>query len=86
MPIADQQPSRPRVVSAEYSYRRPLGLREMLPAIGVAIGAGLVAFYIARILLQRTPMRVERGGEWGARSGGTLTRTGSRTLERAARR
>jgi hypothetical protein len=49
------------VVDAEYSYRRPLDLRELLPAVAVAIGAGFFAFYIARLLLQRTPMRVQRG-------------------------
>jgi hypothetical protein len=44
----------------EYSYRRPLTPRELLPAIGIGVGAGLVAFYVARILLQRTPLRPER--------------------------
>lgn len=60
MPLSEQHPARPRVVDAEYSYRRPLRLREMLPAIGAAIGAGFVAFYITRLLLQRTPLRVDR--------------------------
>jgi hypothetical protein len=44
----------------EYSYRRPLTPRELLPALGVAVGAGLAAFYVARILLERTPLRPER--------------------------
>lgn len=61
MPTTEKQLARPRLVDAEYSYRRPLRMREMLPAIGVAIGAGLLAFYVARLLLQRTPMRVARG-------------------------
>lgn len=60
MPSSEQPSPRPRVVDAEYSYRRPLRMREMLPAIGVAIGAGFLAFYIARLLLQRTPLRVDR--------------------------
>jgi hypothetical protein len=43
----------------EYTYRRALGVRELLPAIGVGVGAGLVAFYLARLFLQRTPLRPE---------------------------
>lgn len=42
----------------EYHYRRPLGLRDLAPAIGVGVGAGLVAFYIARLFFERTPLRV----------------------------
>lgn len=45
---------------AEYYYRRQLSAREMLPAVGVAIAAGLLAFYVTRILLQKTPLTVER--------------------------
>ncbi|MDB4905890.1 MAG: hypothetical protein JWO05_674 [Gemmatimonadetes bacterium] len=44
----------------EYYYRRNLGMRELLPAIGIAVGAGVAAFYVARILLQRTPLAPER--------------------------
>ena len=40
----------------DYVYRRELSLRELLPAIGVGIGAGAAAFYIARTLLQRTAL------------------------------
>ena len=47
----------------EYYYRRELAWRELLPAVGAAVGAGLVVFYIARLFLQRTPL----GGE-GERS------------------
>lgn len=43
----------------EYYYRRSLGMRELLPAIGIAVGAGVAAFYVARILLQRTPLSPE---------------------------
>lgn len=39
-----------------YDYRRELGVTELLPAIGIGVGAGLLAFYIARMLLQRTPL------------------------------
>ena len=40
----------------DYYYRRDLTLREMLPAFGVAVGAGLAAFYVARLFVQRTPL------------------------------
>ena len=39
-----------------YFYRRRLDLTGMLPAIGVGVGVGLAAFYIARILMQRAPL------------------------------
>jgi hypothetical protein len=60
MPQPDKRRPRLRDADAEYSYRRPLRLREMLPAIGIGIGAGLFAFYVTRLLLQRTPLRVSR--------------------------
>ena len=47
--------ARPMAISAYY-YRRSLGLRELLPAVGIAAGAGLAAFYVARLMLQRTPL------------------------------
>jgi hypothetical protein len=43
-------------VSRDYSYRRDLSLTEMLPAIGAGVMVGAAAFYVARILLQRTPL------------------------------
>jgi len=56
-------PRRPRRdvdAEQEYYYRRKLGLRELLPAVGIGVGAGLFAFYVTRLLLQRTPLKVER--------------------------
>lgn len=53
MPIAERTIAPPPT----YYYRRPLSLRDVLPAVGVGIGAGLTAFYIARLFLQRTPLR-----------------------------
>ena len=52
--------SRPPItggVGSEYYYRRTLSVRELLPALGVGIGAGAVAFYVAKLLLERTPLR-----------------------------
>jgi hypothetical protein len=42
--------------ATDYYYRRRLTLREQLPAMGVALGAAAAAFYVVRILLQRTPL------------------------------
>ena len=42
--------------NTEYVYRRRLEAREMLPAIAVGVGVGAFAFYIAYLLLQRTPL------------------------------
>lgn len=48
------------VWDTEYVYRRRLDERELLPAVGIAALAGVAAFYLARIMLQRTPLRPER--------------------------
>jgi len=50
---------RPTTRLEGYVYRRPLDGREILPAVGVGIAAGLVAFYVARLFLQRTPLLPE---------------------------
>jgi hypothetical protein len=57
--IESDQPNSP-LLADEYYYRRSLTPRELVPALGVAVGVGLVAFYIARLLLERTPLRPER--------------------------
>ncbi|MEO8579773.1 MAG: hypothetical protein ABI469_05960 [Gemmatimonadales bacterium] len=43
-------------MSAEYYYRRQLGAKDLLPAVGVGVAAGLAAFYIVQLLIQRTPL------------------------------
>ena len=47
-------------VDPRYYYRRSLSVRELLPAVGAAVGAAVVTFYVARLFIQRTPLRVER--------------------------
>ena len=42
-----------------YVYRRTLGARELIPALGAGIVTGLVAFYVARLFLERTPLLPE---------------------------
>jgi hypothetical protein len=42
-----------------YVYRRPLSGSELLPAIGVGVAAGLAAFYVTRLFLERTPLLPE---------------------------
>lgn len=42
-----------------YVYRRTLDARELIPAIGAGIVTGLVAFYVARLFLERTPLLPE---------------------------
>ncbi|MFL5638374.1 MAG: hypothetical protein ACJ78M_03290, partial [Gemmatimonadaceae bacterium] len=44
------------IVSAEYYYRRHLGAKDLLPAIGVGVAAGLAGFYVVQLLIQRTPL------------------------------
>jgi hypothetical protein len=45
-----------------YSYRRSLSTRELAMAAGVAVGAGLFAFYVATRFAQRTPLLDRRAG------------------------
>ena len=42
-----------------YDDRQPVHGRALLPAIAMAVGAGLVVFYIARILAERAPLIAE---------------------------
>ena len=47
----------PRIDEREsYYYRRRLSGRELVPAVAIGIGVGLVAFYVARLLAQRGPL------------------------------
>ena len=41
-----------------YTYRRHLAPAELLPALGIAVGAGLATFYVAWVLFQRTPLDI----------------------------
>ncbi len=50
------KPETGATAATDYYYRRELTLRELLPAVGIAVGAGLAAFYVARLFEQRTPL------------------------------
>lgn len=39
-----------------YYYRRELTRKELVPALAIAIGVGIGAFYVAVRLAQRTPL------------------------------
>ncbi|MFL5560714.1 MAG: hypothetical protein ACJ79K_04480 [Gemmatimonadaceae bacterium] len=43
-------------VERGYTYRRELSRGDLLPALGAGIAVGAVAFYIATLFLQRTPL------------------------------
>jgi hypothetical protein len=60
MPTPESSAPRRSDAVDPYYYRRQLRMRELLPAVGIAVGAGLFAFYITRLLLQRTPLKVDR--------------------------
>ena len=55
---SDPRDARPSVPD-RYYYRRSLGARELLPAIGAGVAFGLVAFYVTRLYLERTPLTAE---------------------------
>lgn len=42
-----------------YYFRRRLTMTEQLPALGAALVIGAAAFYVARLLLQRTPLEAD---------------------------
>jgi hypothetical protein len=44
-------------VDPKYYYRRSLSARELLPAIGAAAAAAAATFYVAKLFIQRTPLR-----------------------------
>jgi hypothetical protein len=48
-------------VSAEYYYRRRLGAKDLMPAVGVGVAAGLAVFYVVQLLIQRTPLVPQDG-------------------------
>jgi hypothetical protein len=56
---ANSEPLHEASDSHSYYYRRKLTARELVPAVAVAIGAGVAAFYLATRFMQRTPLLPE---------------------------
>jgi hypothetical protein len=42
-----------------YDDRLPVRGRALLPALAMAAGAGLLVFYVSRLLLERTPIGLD---------------------------
>ena len=74
----------PASVEPKYYYRRKLSARELLPAVGAGIGAGLVAFYLTKLFLERTPLASSAGESERPRL--TLHRSSTRANARNAGR
>ena len=77
---------RPRT-DRHYTYRRELSLEELLPAVGVGIGIGALAFYVAKLFIERTPLEGGAGAAWRSeRARGEMSASGSTDPdERSAR-
>lgn len=60
---------------AAYYYRRRLTVRELLPAVGVGIGAGVVAFYLAKLAFERTPLQPRTASAGRRLASAALART-----------
>jgi hypothetical protein len=59
MPKPDNDAARLTTRLDGYVYRRKLSGRELLPAVGAGVATGLLAFYVARLFLERTPLLPE---------------------------
>jgi len=59
----------------DYYYRRRLDGRDLWTAAGIAAGAGVAAFYLASLFLQRTPLEAPRSARGGRRGRGRATTT-----------
>lgn len=75
----DQQRGRARA-APDYYYRRALAGRDLVPALGAAVAAGIATFYVVRVLTQRTPLVVRSPGRLEP-PGGDATRRGRRTRD-----
>lgn len=74
------------VAEPKYYYRRRLSARELLPAVGAGVGVGVVAFYIAKLLLERTPLDMQTNAGDAARLTPHRSSTPSATARNAGRR
>lgn len=70
MAKSSDRPSREVARLEGYVYRRTLSGRELIPALGAGIVTGLAAFYVARLLLERTPLLPEERRRGAHHAGG----------------
>ena len=56
-----------RAARETYYYTRRLSGPELLPALAVGVGAGLLGFYVARLLVARTRIMDEAAPRRGPR-------------------
>ena len=56
--MAGKKSDRPRYAADKYYYRRELTSRDLLPAVGAAVGVGAAAFYLAKLWLERNVLDV----------------------------
>ena len=58
--MSEEMGGRAEIPAAEwrrgYVYRRELGSRELLPAVGAAIAVAVAVFYVTKLLIERTPL------------------------------
>lgn len=80
------RPPRPTTRLEGYVYRRSLSGRELLPAIGMGVAAGFAGFYVARLLLERTPLLPEDRRRGKHHAGETRERGGEATRGEGMRR
>lgn len=64
-----------------YTIRRPIGARALLSAVGIGIATGVAAFYLAKVMMERTPLltdeeRRERARALERRSGRRISALG----------
>lgn len=71
-------------VDPKYYYRRSLNARELAPAIGAALGAGLATFYLVKLFIERTPLSGEARTDNAPRL--SLHRSGRSTARNLGRR
>lgn len=56
MPAKTDPRTEKHSAGSPFYYRRSLSAGELLPAIGIGVAAGLAAFYLAQVLMSRTPL------------------------------
>jgi hypothetical protein len=83
---SDPRPAAASDLDQRYDYRRSLSVRELLPAIGAAVGAAVVTFYIARLFIERTPLQLQSSDDDAPRLTLRSSRGSSVTARNAGRR